>query len=1404
MTDTHTASAPPGPSTAPSGAPPPEALPLVGRPGCPIRAVALSSGGFDAAMQLGVAHALMVIEGKPPDAVVGISIGAVNAVAIAEVLQAGTSSPPGPPPSPPAVPLSAPESRKRRARIEARVRRFREILDAYQRAPSELAQALLPDPFQVEATRPLEPLKLPIHHERERAGRQYSVESRAGLIKLYNDLLQVRLEFGTLAKAVRRGLGVFAAGDVRPGRRRALVFASELAHLWPLIGFNLFHMAPLLRQLVAPMVSAAPRQETGATAAELIFRSTFWRRVGHAVENVVSSLILGLLWLGLSVAVPGLLALAVWGLAEAVGRLHPSLQPLTVAPAWSILLVTYGLIVTSGLVAAFSWRRNWHAVRQVLVEFSEFVVLVAIGVAAVAAAALGWEIASDWRGWDHALASRADWWARGWQATWRWLAGIAAGAVLLLVLLWRGFSSGDYARRLLARYSLSDGLFSENPLRHFIVQVLDPGYYGNEPMDHIVERALRDDASPATAPLAGKTIGSYARVTGAPIHVGLSAANVRTGRLEVFGDDVRVAEGLLAATAVAPLLRAQPVAGELYVDGANISGEATHLLIDFLRPRVHPQATVVHAYTVVPLPFARGSLGGPERPYLTLMEVVSRARQLQRFRDAALERRLTELFTETIPPAAGIRMRGTNGKEYLRAWVSPIEPEGPLEITRQLFAASDGQERRDLIARSVADGCRAALEVMIRPSLDSPPEPSAGPTVLLCREAVRRHLERRREATGLALPVLELPGRKPETPNEPAGPGLREVCEHCVLQCPGESRRDETLRRSIRVHPWATMAPAWPHELEPDCEPATGDPHFAKAPTEYEQNTSEVMETRRELREARVTPVEEWWPRARRLPADGPTWRGTERPLVALLFSGGVFRGVYQMGVLSALSEAGLQPDIVAGASVGSITAAMVAESFSHPCGPARDGRVARLAATFLGLDRLILTDRFADFIRSFTIRAATTRFSVYEADRFFRRYDAAGGERFGREARAVVAGLERLFYVSPFELLELVKALRLQRMPEVHRLLHHYLQEWLDRMGCGNQILGAEPLALLITEHVLPSLRAGLPDDAPVPLDAFLKQRGIYFLATATNLTTGRLELLGEQQFVQGMDETAPQARRAVLLESLLASSAFPGVFRPRWSWEVVPTASDQHQYIDGGVMDNLPLDAVAQFLHHASRGGLVARRPVLGKDHVPHLLFAASLERRSRPPGREEVSAMQKNWPALQRRATQLRYNRKLEGYASAQRSVRAIVQALPPETGGAFEPVDLEVMTVIPRWLCGTFGFHPMLGFRRARQAESIAHGCASTLVELGRRALDQPAWASGWGIDRAAVPGRQYVDREDPLDPLDAPAGRCWLRPHVACPFSRERVEPTGVPARTVAELEQIHLACRRRSTHGHDR
>ena len=295
-------------------------------------------------------------------------------------------------------------------------------------------------------------------------------------------------------------------------------------------------------------------------------------------------------------------------------------------------------------------------------------------------------------------------------------------------------------------------------------------------------------------------------------------------------------------------------------------------------------------------------------------------------------------------------------------------------------------------------------------------------------------------------------------------------------------------------------------------------------------------------------------------------------------------------------------------------------------------------------------------------------------------------------------------------------------------------------------------------------------------------------------------------------------QVYDTVLLDGLLASSAFPAVFRPRSSWEVMPGSRSEQQYIDGGVMDNLPLDAVAQFLYRASLDGRITARPSVDGQPVPHLLFSASLEPVVPKLDQRQVDALCADWPTLLGRTRELGYNKKLDDFQEAQRALREIYAETPEHhRRPSWTPLDLEVVAARPNWLCGTFAFHPMLGFRRAKQAASIAHGCASTLMELAElREAKTVTWARAWGIDLDNLPKPRAKDprarfQRDPK--ADASLGHCWFRPGVPCTFATSaNVHPLSkhtihevdkmdpLSEHTIHEVDKIYRACGKLETH----
>lgn len=1289
------------------------------------RALAFSGGGLDTVMQLGVAHALLVSRSAAPDYVVGISAGAINAAALAEILQAGPAN------------LSAREhaALSPEERLPYQVDQLRHFIQTYLELPRSAVNAVMPDSLEVLARDPLEPVELPIHFDRERQTREGANEAKAGLVDLINDLFAIPLTVATGARIVRRLLGLAGANDL-PGRvsRLKAKVANELG-LLDVIWTNFFQTSALAgtmiwAYLIGPNRAALRGSRSAATADRLMRK----RRVISQIWRPIKKL---LQWY--SMAHVFLIASLAWIVAlplRLVGLVLPGEKPRP-----SRLFTP----VSRGVGGATSW-------------------------------------------------------------------------------LARAFPS--LSTRVLQYYGLANGLANTDVVKQLLVKCFDPQYYGRIDLATLLDHSLDRSNRPEHATDVYRKRLSHYRRRSPGVLVAAIAADVGTGAMKVLDPSVPVVDALLAATAVVPFFPAVRIdeqheerrsidaetfrrhtyehrrqverawreqteavdkaratgsaiptyepprapqmpaeaplsdGGRWYIDGANISNEAIAPLLEVLRedlPNDLVPSAAVDVYPVSNLPISAGKLAaGPDETFDGVLDVVPRALQLKRFRDAAVEQRLTELYTRALPEGRShftVEMPGGGKRTFVKANVYPLELEKPVGINYRLLTG-EKVEYSEGIYQTVADGCRATLEAALPGAIASA---AGAEKVVKCAVVVARRI-----------------GTSPALPGSDAsvGPGLSEVCRRCALHReakPADWRDRVTLRApSVARRDW----PEWPRERR-----APQPPTPRKEPTQSRIKLGD-------------------WPR----PRGGMS--GTERPLVTMLFGGGVFRGVFHMGVTNALSEMGIHPDVVAGSSVGSIIAAMIAQVFSNPAGRGRD--IAHLAATFLSIDRLVLTDRFADFIRRFTLRAADTPVALRDLDYLFRRYDHGGASAFNARMRAVAAGIERLTYVSPFELAELVRDLRTEQFAHFVSEVRRDIQEFLERGGVGQEILGSEPLVSLIEHHVLSGRRAD--DRGDDDLFESFRDRGIYFLATATNLEEGRLEILGE--------DVMSSSRQPSLRYGLLASSAFPAVFRPRQAWEIFRRSSVEHQYIDGGVIDNLPLDAVAQFLDRASRArrGAVARRAVVDGKPVPHLIFTASLEvDPSVAPGGEEGMD---NCLDTSNRAQTFKYNRKIDAFASTQADLRAIHEAYP-----AANLLDLHVVAVKPKWLCSTFGFHPMLGFRRKKQKQSIAHGCASTfatIFEMQQAFPESNAWLKAWGAkpDLRIDPGSfRFVDGDG--RPVAGPvpggtyalvparkreAGECWFRNGVPCPFSKKALEAAEVAPQKVEELEEIYWFCGNPATH----
>ncbi len=1492
----------------------------IGRDNEAIRTLNFSGGAFDTYMQLGVTHALLTIQGRAPDVVVGLSSGALHAVALAEVLQKGEEFERAALKEFRASGEKDEESfwndeefKKDRLalhsqRLVARVKELRRFIEAEQRAPERLYDAIFPDAYQVDSGDPLHPLEQPRFSPKERIEKAEAVRRRSGLVRLYNDLLAIPFSIGTITRVIRRILGWKAASEIKRNSAKWLVRVSEAFRLWVLLGVNLWHAAPLIGVLVDMLFQR--HKPKLANAGALIFK--FPIVVGTLKSIKRGSLFIWLLaaWGGFSTAFLFPLLLI-----TAFGQLDFAPAMIVSPLGWAVIAVVWSHFAQGGSeIDRMNYEIAIGDVTKAIVMFVGSTLLWGGLLVSLVAAILVLGDISDARSITTLSLLKKSWTS----------AAVISIVVLLItvIAIYYVWQVGVLSR-FLQSYDLGDSLLKEHGLRSYFVELFDNNYYGKSKFDRIVEASLADEKRGTVTKeqhKPPKTVGYYkAEARLEPIHVGIAIANISTGKLELVSRDIPVVKGLLAAVSVTPLFPAVELGDGLYVDGSNVTQEPTRALLKALRGKLNSKSRIVHVYSVSAFPVSQHRLPAKvtKRPLdkstdfkgtggdilLNLVDVATSALKLQRFRDATLETRLTEVFSRVIPKErVQFEIEGKDDEHgnrklesFFRAWVTPIELESDDSLARRILRAPK-EKRRIAILEAIADGCRASLQVMIPDAIEQVTngEPAKKPDRLIhdaelghvvrCSLAVQQHMSTRAIADDLRKSTL--PGS-----DRQIGPGLSEVCAHCRLwRNPPKAtassaakrrqfreairlRRDQHLRFSDDHLEWG---PSWPHERE--TEVVKGDRHFRRVESPEKDKTRRNLEKLHKSQENEGSHsknddrARKSWPRDTEHP--GPTVPGGQRHTVSFLFSGGVFRGVYQMGVLNALNLLKLQPDVIAGASIGSITAAMVAKTFALEDEIQRNARIARLSAVYLAVDRLILTDRFADFVRDFTLRAADTHFSIRQADRVFRKYDAPRFDEFDRNTRQVLAGIERLLYISPYQINELVRASRTRDLQTVGLLLRDFAQQVLDRAQIGDEALGAEPLRDLIEEYVHDK---NVRRPAGETIDDIRDQSQIQFLATATNLTEGRLEVLGERPVMDShRNEDAP-----VLIEALLASSAFPGVFRPRWSWDLFPATNQQHQYIDGGVMDNLPIDAVAQFLNRAATQGIIVKTPppvtisdennqvILGQDgqpktvSAPHLAIAISLEVNTPPfvlpSTRKELRS---DWPSLSSRSKELRYNEKLLSYAGAETKLRHIANALQQQASsassnvpekGEFEALSLEIVPIKPQWLPNTFGFHPMLGFKRKKQALSIAHGCASTILTFARMEHDEEKadFLKVWNIHqrlnglRAQHWGQAFRQWESKASKLEAkiadikkregPAEQlqqeklalekelgscCWLL-GITCPYSRQALEDTNdklrkmserdpkddgstlnkpIPARTIEELIKIHTACSKSNTH----
>jgi hypothetical protein len=620
-----------------------------------LRVYTFSGGGFDSAMQLGVVHALLLAsEEEWPDLVTGVSAGAISAVSLAEILQAGEG-------------LGAAEQ------LSAQVAKFRMVLEAYREGPLQLLMAQFPDAYETNARHATENLQLPIHLEAERKGRNQAQRAESGLIKLVNELLAIDLPMRQAVLLVRLVLAIREAWEI--GGKRSTILCEFALLYWRILR-NLDHLGLLVGRIVFVLLKANGEPGPALPAREILFRRHVIRRRFHDASRTL------------------------------VGGLFLISLPLFYAVTRLARFVRARMSVAS--------KVRWRDTLQ------------------------------------------------------RWLPET----------WWKHFFS-HYAREeclktILAHYALDKDIGNANALRQTFVNVFDPAYFGVLNMGKVIEAALdrRKDASEPQE-RSPKGLGLYARGK-RQITVGILAADIDKFRVRPVPPNTAVVDALMAATAIVPIFRAvglptfddneglPPEQTVFYIDGENVNADPLRPTIKLLQDKIKLDTKAVRFYSSVAFPISKQELP-LSKQYRGLVDVTMRSLELQHLQNALLERNFINLYHDTLQSvleedravwdrvAPNGSRRGKN-KPLIAARVISIEAEEPLRLNKRIPGAHSQVERRALIDRAVADGCRATVTSW----LADPEDPlhqtgvklrtETGMKKVSCRGLMTAHLKRLKAA----------------------------------------------------------------------------------------------------------------------------------------------------------------------------------------------------------------------------------------------------------------------------------------------------------------------------------------------------------------------------------------------------------------------------------------------------------------------------------------------------------------------------------------------------------------------------------------------------------------------------------------------------------------------------------
>jgi len=464
------------------------------------------------------------------------------------------------------------------------------------------------------------------------------------------------------------------------------------------------------------------------------------------------------------------------------------------------------------------------------------------------------------------------------------------------------------------------------------------------------------------------------------------------------------------------------------------------------------------------------------------------------------------------------------------------------------------------------------------------------------------------------------------------------------------------------------------------------------------------------------------WRNRKDLDTEFPQLNSNE-PRIVFVASGGVFRGPFHAGMINAMLALNIKPDLIVGASVGTLVGAALAATLATDNHQHALNVLGEVVATFQESDnKVAFTQTLKNAARELGIRGKNVDLAPFELrERILQGTKSDPGYAVTGTPPILIDAISELLLLPHENTKKIAAEFVAGHFTEATRcLIQGIRQETLRRLDIVDAVMGASLLE--------PTARRLLGSMVGYSMDTRQPYNGskIAIFGTSTNLKHQQPVLLGRYKFKLPSYD---------FVNACLASSAFPAVFAPRTEDQIFPGQGDPDEiYSDGGMFDNLPISPALEILTASQRCWINNS----GTDSVdalgmrvasPDLFITGSLDITAR-----ESDKVFDNLVTIRKRAGTLQNNVKIKAFEDISSSIsshltflhkialahRALGKTKLPHDylNALVNAVLLPVYPTNEKHLNGTFQFCNSLGRDICVVNASMADGCFQTLKEFAK--------------------------------------------------------------------------------------